>query len=67
MRGIPEAGSDDAGALPNNRLQATADSLRSCLAAAIYGRRLTRGVAMTADVCAKKLRNGMGGNSHGFC
>ena len=28
---------------------------------------LTVGVAMTSDVCAKKLRNGMGGNPHGFC
>src|SRR5687768_17076068 len=26
-----------------------------------------RDVAMTSDVCAMKLRNGMGGNPHGFC
>jgi len=24
-------------------------------------------IAMTSGVCAKKLRNGMGGNPHGFC
>jgi hypothetical protein len=32
-----------------------------------FQRRLTASVAMTSHVCAKKLRNGMGGNPHGFC
>jgi hypothetical protein len=29
--------------------------------------RLMPSVDMTFHVCAKKLRNGMGGNPHGFC
>src|SRR5882724_7213816 len=32
-----------------------------------FRQQLKAGVGMTSDVCAKKLRNGMGGNPHGFC
>ena len=37
VRGTLGAGSHDAGTLPNKRLQATANSLRSCVASAIGG------------------------------
>jgi hypothetical protein len=32
-----------------------------------FRQQLSASVAMTSDVCAKKLSNGMGGNPHGFC
>ena len=54
------------GLADNRRVYPAADCLQRPLRSRFQAR-LKPGVAMTSDVCAKKLRNGMGGNPHGFC